>query len=54
MPTSTYEDALEWIEDNFEFDDFDNFEDYIDAVRSEFQNDNLIDSIGDDLFSRNN
>ncbi len=53
MPhTDNYDDALEWIEDNFEPDDYDSFEDYIDDVRSTFQNDNLIDSIGDDLFVR--
>ena len=50
-----YSDAIEWIQVEFQPEDFNTFEDYIEAIRDEFQNDNLVDSIEDvleELFSR--
>ncbi len=47
----TYQEALEWIFDHFDFDDYDTFEEYIDAVREEFNNDNLIDYLEGELVS---
>lgn len=44
-----FNDAIEWIDVNFEPDDFNTFEDYIQAIRNEFQNDNLINAIHDDI-----
>lgn len=45
----TYVDAIEWIESHYEFDEFDSFSDFIEEVRGEFQNDNLITQIEDEL-----
>lgn len=44
-----FNDAIEWIDVNFEPDDFNTFEDYLQAIKNEFQNDNLIDAIHDDI-----
>lgn len=44
-----FNDAIEWIDTNFEPEDFSTFDDYIEAVRDEFQNDNLIDAIDSDI-----
>ena len=46
-----FNDAIEWIDVNFEPDDFNTFQDYIQAIRNEFQNENLINAIHDDIQS---
>lgn len=44
-----FNDAIEWIDVNFEPDDFNTFGDYLQAIRNEFQNENLISAIHDDI-----
>ena len=44
-----FNDAIEWIDVNFEPDDFNTFDDYLEAINDEFQNDNLIDAIESDI-----
>ena len=43
--TPNEERVIDWIETEFEPDDFNTFDEYIEAIRDEFQNDNLIDDI---------
>lgn len=38
-------DGIDWIQVNFDPNDFNTFEDYIEAIRDEFQNENFIDFI---------
>ena len=44
-----FNDAIEWIDVNFEPDDFNTFDEYLEAINDEFQNDNLIDAIESDI-----
>ena len=45
----TYQDAIGWMTIEYDFDEFKDFEEFIGAVREEFENDSLIDSIEDQL-----
>jgi hypothetical protein len=49
-----YIDALEWIDDNFNISDYDSYDDYLDAIRDKFDNDNLIDVIEPELEEKYN
>lgn len=44
-----FNDAIEWIDVNFEPDDFNTFDEYLQAIRNEFDNDNLINAIQGDI-----
>ncbi len=48
--TEDEERGIEWIEAEFEPEDFNTFEEYLQAIRDEFQNDNFITDIQLALF----
>ena len=48
-PKRGYADALEWISSNFEVQDYSSYTEYIEDIRNEFSNDNLIDSIEEEI-----
>lgn len=47
-----YSDAIDWIDVEFDPDDFNTFEDYIEAIRDEFQNDNLLDALEPEILEK--
>lgn len=50
---SGYQRAYNWIQNNIDPNDFNNMDEFLQEIRDQFQNDNLIDSIEEEIIQSN-